>query len=195
MDTLQICDSNFDRKGLICPWQIAPLMDNLLRPLVHNPRKLFAPYVEEGMTVLDVGCGAGFASLGLAELVGSGGSVIAADLQPQMLRIVRKRAMRAGLSDRIHIHLCEPNRIGVREGLDFAVAFFMVHEVPDAREFIEEIFTLLKEGGKFFLIEPKIHVKSRDFQQVVNEAQAVGFKLAGRPGVRFGYTALLMKSE
>ena len=76
---------------LVCPWQFAPLMDNFLRPLVHNPRRLFKPYVREGMTVLDVGCGAGFASLGLAELVGEEGLVISADLQPKMLEMVKKR--------------------------------------------------------------------------------------------------------
>jgi len=189
-----VYDSPVEEKNLVCPWQLAPLIDNFLRPLVHNPRKIFAPYVGMGMTVLDVGCGAGFASLGLAELVGDGGLVIAADLQPKMLSIVKKRAIKAGLSDRIRIHLCDPDRIGVREDLDFAVAFFMVHEVPDARHFMGEIFSLLKKGGQFFLTEPKIHVSSRDFTQLMCEAQALGFEIAERPSVRFGQTVLLMKN-
>lgn len=195
MNIEPVCDSPIERKKLVCPWQLAPLLDNFLRPLVHNPRKIFAPYVGMGMTVLDVGCGAGFASLGLAELVGDEGLVIAADLQPEMLSIVKERAMKAGLSDRIRIHLCDPSRVGVQEELDFALAFFMVHEVPDARHLMEEIFALLKKGGQFFLTEPKIHVSSRDFQQLVREAQAVGFKIAERPSVRFGQTVLLMKIE
>jgi len=189
-----VCDSPTEEKKLVCPWQLAPLLDNFLRPLVHNPRMIFAPYVDKGMTVLDVGCGAGFASLGLAELVGDGGLVIAADLQPKMLSIVKKRAIKAGLSDRIRIHLCDPDRIGVREELDFALAFFMVHEVPDVRAFLEEIFALLKRGGKFFLTEPKIHVSSLDFHQLVCQAQALGFDIAERPGVRFGQTVLLIKN-
>ena len=195
MNVESISDSLAEKKKFVCPWQLAPLIDNCLRPLVHNPLKIFAPYVGRGMTVLDVGCGAGFASLGLAELVGEEGLVIAADLQSKMLSTVKERAVRAGLSDRIRIHLCDANRIGVREELDFVVAFFMVHEVPDVRTFIEEIFKLLKKDGRFFLTEPKIHVSSHDFEQLVWEAQAVGFKVVERPSVRFGQTVLLLKSE
>lgn len=80
MNSKQVARSPAIEEKLICPWQIVPLMDNFLRPLIHNPRKLFGPYVRIGMTVLDVGCGAGFASLGLADLVGEEGLVISSDL-------------------------------------------------------------------------------------------------------------------
>ncbi|HEY32011.1 MAG TPA: class I SAM-dependent methyltransferase [Dehalococcoidia bacterium] len=190
-----IDSSIIERKKLVCPWQLAPIIDNRLRPLVHNPQKIFAPYVETGMTVLDVGCGAGFTSLGLAKLVGEEGLVIAADLQPKMLSIVKERAVRAGLSNRIRIHLCSPERIGLQEEVDFAVAFFMVHEVPDVRTFLEEIYELLKNGGQFFVTEPIIHVGLRAFRQLMREARDVGFEITGRPSVRFGRTVLLVKLE
>ena len=195
MNSKHIDDSHISEKKLVCPWQIVYLFDNFLRPLVHNPQKLFEPYVRAGMTVLDVGCGRGFTSLGLARLVGEEGLVIVADLQPQMLDMVKERAARVGLSNRIRIHCCEASRIGVQEELDFVVAFFMVHEVPDAWTFFEEIFTLLKPGGRFFLTEPKVHVSSRDFEQLVQKAQAVGFEIAEKPSVRLGRTVLLVKSE
>jgi ubiquinone/menaquinone biosynthesis C-methylase UbiE len=195
MNIAYICNSLIEKKKLVCPWQLAPIIDNRLRSLVHNPQKIFAPYVARGMTVLDVGCGAGFASLGLARLVGEEGLVIAADLQSKMLRMVKERAMRAGLSDRIRIHLCGRDRIGVREELDFAVAFFMVHEVPDVQAFLAEICTLLKPGGRFFITEPKIHVGLRAFHQIMGKAQVVGFEIAERPSVRFGRTVLLVKSK
>jgi ubiquinone/menaquinone biosynthesis C-methylase UbiE len=194
MNIEHVCNSLIEKKKIVCPWQLAPVIDNRLRPFVHNPQKIFAPYVAKGMTVLDVGCGAGFASLGLAKLVGEEGLVIAADLQSKMLCMVKERAMRAGLSDRIRIHLCTPNRIGVREELDFVVAFFMVHEVPDVRAFLEEIYALLKTGGRFFITEPKIHVGLKAFQQILRKAQVIGFEIAERPSVIFGRTVLLVKS-
>ena len=195
MNIEQIYSPLIIKKKLVCPWQLAPIIDNRLRPLVHNPEKIFAPYVTRGMTVLDVGCGAGFTSLGLARLVGEEGLVIAADLQSKMLRMVKERAIRAGLSNRIRVHLCRRDRIGVREELDFAVALFMVHEVPDVQTFLKEICTLLKSDGRFFITEPKIHVGYLAFHQIMREAQVFGFEIAERPSVRFGRTVLLLKSK
>jgi ubiquinone/menaquinone biosynthesis C-methylase UbiE len=193
MNTERLTCSPCPGEKLICPWQIVPIMDNFLRPLIHNPQRLFGPYVRTGMTVLDVGCGAGFASMGLAELIGEEGLVISADLQPEMLAMVRKRAIKAGLDHRIHTHVCESNRIGIETQLDFALAFFMLHEVPDARVFLNEVYNLLKTGGLVFLAEPKVHVRRRRFEQVVREAESVGFTVLKRPAVRFGRAVLLAK--
>jgi 2-polyprenyl-3-methyl-5-hydroxy-6-metoxy-1,4-benzoquinol methylase len=73
--------------------------------------------------------------------------------------------------------------------------FFMIHEVPDMRAFLEEIFTLLKAGGRFFITEPRIHVGLKAFQLILREAQVVGFEIAERPSVRFGQTVLLVRSK
>ena len=195
MNVEKVYTSLAERRKLVCPWQLAPIIDNHLRPLINNPQKLFAPYVTEGMTVLDVGCGAGFTSLGLARLVGEEGKVIAADLQPRMLDMVKRRAMKEGLADRIHIHLCDRDRIGLQEKVDFAVAFFMVHEVPNVKSFLEEVYSLLKPGGQFFVTEPKIHVGLLAFQQIIQQSQIIGFQILDRPGVVFGRTALLEKCD
>ena len=77
--------------------------------------------------------------------------------------------------------------------MDFAVAFFMIHEVPDAHAFLEEVYTLLKNGGRLFLTEPIIHASRRKFEQVVEEAQSIGFIVSKRPSVRFGRAVLLLK--
>jgi ubiquinone/menaquinone biosynthesis C-methylase UbiE len=195
MNFNKIGSSLFIEEKLVCPWQLAPVFDNFLRPLIHNPRKLFRPYVSAGMTVLDIGCGAGFASLGLADLVGEEGLVISADLQPEMLAIVEKRAARAGMRNRIKTHRCQSGSIGIEEELDFAVAFFMVHEVPDSHAFLQELYTLLRQGGRLFLTEPIVHVSRRNFENFIKQAQSIGFTISERPSVRFGRTVLLIKNE
>ena len=195
MNAEKVYNSLADRRKIVCPWQLAPIIDNRLRPLIHNPQKLFEPYVNKGMTVLDVGCGAGFTSLGLARLVGEEGKVVAADLQPRMLDMVAERAVKEGMSDRVHIHLCSRDKIGLLEEVDFVVAFFMVHEVPNVKSFLEEIHSLLKPGGQFFVTEPKIHVGLLAFQQIIQKSQAIGFSILDTPNVIFGRTAVLAKRE
>lgn len=79
----------------VCPWWGGYFIDNPLR-LLHNAEKILGPYVKPGMTVMDVGCGMGFFSIAMAQMVGDQGRVIAADLQEKMLDVLRRRAEKAG---------------------------------------------------------------------------------------------------
>jgi ubiquinone/menaquinone biosynthesis C-methylase UbiE len=166
-----------------CPWWLLFTFDNPLRRLVHDPLKILSPYVKTGDIVLDVGCGMGYFSLGLAELVGEKGKVIAADLQPQMLAGLSKRAKAAGLESRIQPQLSGPEGIGVSEPVDFALAFWMVHEVRRRREFLQEVYGLVKPGGKFLVVEPVIHVSGADFEQTITISREIGFKATVKPRV------------
>ena len=123
----------------VCPWWGGYFIDNPLRRLFHNPEKIVGPYVQPGMTVMDVGCGMGFCSLAMAKIVGNSGLVIAVDLQQKMLDVLRQRAEKAGVADRIQLHKCEQDRLGADAQADFALAFMTVHEVPDQRRLLGEI--------------------------------------------------------
>lgn len=182
-----------DGHAIVCPWWLVKSFDNVFRRFFHDPRKLFGPYVGQGMTALDVGCGGGFASLGLARLVGESGRVIAADLQPEMLDIVSRRALRAGLSNRVRTHLCAPDRIGVGGPVDFAVAFWMLHEVPDGAAFCTEIAAALAPGGHFFVAEPLFHTTRRYFLNVIEHATEAGLVVFEYPRVALSRAAVFTK--
>jgi SAM-dependent methyltransferase len=147
------------------------------------------------MTAVDVGCGGGFATLGLARLVGGGGKVIAADLQPEMLGIVEERAQRDGLSDRIRTHRCAPDRVGVKEPVDFDLAFWMLHEVPDGAAFCAEISGMLAPGGRFFVAEPLFHTTRRDFLNVIEHAAAAGLAVFAHPRVALSRAVVFIKED
>ncbi len=179
--------------GHTCPWWFIYIFDNPLRKLFQNPHKMLSPYVKAGDTVLDVGCGMGYFTLSLARLVGAEGKVIAADLQEEMLAGLRRRAQRQGLLERIGFQLSEPDQIGVTEPIDFALAFWMVHEVKRPDLFFGEICAYLREGGTCLVAEPLIHVSESGFESSISVAEAAGFDLAGRPKISLSRAALLLK--
>jgi 2-polyprenyl-3-methyl-5-hydroxy-6-metoxy-1,4-benzoquinol methylase len=145
------------------------------------------------MTVLDVGCGAGFNCLGLARL-GGGGEVIAADVQPGLLDVLEARARKAGMSGRIGTHLCEATDIGVRQPVDFVNAFWMVHETPDDEEFFRQVGSCLRPGGHLFVAEPWFHISSEKFQRLIETAEGLGFEMVARPRVWFSRAVVLRRN-
>ena len=177
----------------VCPWWMVYTFDNPLRRLIHDPKKMFGPYVESGMTALDIGCGRGFNSIGLARIVGEQGKVISVDIQQQMLNMLEKRAAKAGLGGRIQLHLCESETLGVQDEVDFVNAFWMVHEVPDASSLLSQIHLILKPGGKLLVAEPKMHVSPADFEKMIETAAELGLLECGRPKITFSLTAVFRK--
>jgi ubiquinone/menaquinone biosynthesis C-methylase UbiE len=118
-----------DRGTRVCPVEKADSLDTRFRRWLQNPKRILKPYVKEGMTVLDFGCGPGFFSVGLAQMVGKAGRVIAADLQEGMLQKLSDKIKETELEDRIRLHKCEEDKIGISENVDFVLAFYIVHEV------------------------------------------------------------------
>ncbi len=176
----------------VCPWWLAYTFDNPVRKLFHQPPKILGPFIEKGMRVMDVGCGMGFFSIGMAKMVGDEGSVYSVDLQQKMLDITKKRAKRAGLDARILPHRCGPDKLGIEVQVDFILAFWMVHEVKDKKSFFSELRSNLVPGGKILIAEPKMHVFPEAFQNTLETAQSTGLRLCGQPVIRFSLTALLV---
>ena len=175
----------------VCPWRHAYLFDNFLRLLVHSPKKLFGPHVRPGMTVLDIGCGMGWSAIAMAKMVGPDGRVIAADLQPEMLAVLMRRAAKAGVAERVRPVQCGPASLGVADQVDFANAFYVVHEVPDAGALFREVRGLLKGSGSFLVVEPKGHVDAPAMAATIGLAEAAGFRVRSRPQALFSHSALL----
>ena len=168
----------------ICPVAHAHWLNNPLRRLLHKPEKIFGGLVSEGQTAIDLGCGPGYFSLRLAKMVGDSGRVIAVDIQPEMLEMVKRNAARQGLQERIETHVSGSDSLGLTEKADFVLAFWMVHEVPDQGAFLRQVVQLLKPGAKFLLVEPIFHVNAAKFKKTLDIAQAAGLKPIGEMKVR-----------
>jgi ubiquinone/menaquinone biosynthesis C-methylase UbiE len=177
----------------VCPVERAGGLDNRIRRRLQNPRKILGPYIEEGMTVLDVGCGPGFFSIDMAQMVGKSGRVIAADLQEGMLKKLRDKIQGTEIEERITLHKSEEDRIGVSEKVDFVLLFYVVHEVPNKEAFFGEVGKILKANGRVLMVEPPFHVSKKAFEDTIAQACAVGLTVVGRPKVLLSKAAVLKK--
>jgi 2-polyprenyl-3-methyl-5-hydroxy-6-metoxy-1,4-benzoquinol methylase len=182
--------------GHVCPWWLGYFLASPLRKLRQDPRKILAPYLEPGMTALDAGCGMGFFSFDMAGMVKPGGRVVCVDLQEKMIRTLLRRASKRGISKLIEARICSAESLGVEdlEGrIDFALAFAIVHETPDAASFLEQLHAALKPGGSLLLSEPRGHVSRKKFEETMAIAYRAGFERIASPKVRGGRTELLVR--
>jgi ubiquinone/menaquinone biosynthesis C-methylase UbiE len=180
----------------VCPVWIGWWLASPLRKLLQNPDKILKPYIKEGMVVLEPGSAMGFFSLPAAKLVGSTGKVICIDLQKAMLDGLEKRAVRAGLKERIETRQCPDNSLGIedlKQSIDFAFAIAVVHEVPDTMKFFQDISLVLKPKAKFLFAEPSGHVSQLKFTQSINLACEQEMRVLEQGKNQGGWTALLEK--
>jgi ubiquinone/menaquinone biosynthesis C-methylase UbiE len=167
----------------VCPAGHAGWLSTSLRRLIHNPETILRDLVHNGDTVVDLGCGPGFFTLPMARMVGEKGYVVAVDLQEEMLEKMRLRAERSGLLPRIRPQKCTNRSIGCAGPVDFVLAFYMAHEVPDVTRFMEEISGVLKEGGRLLLVEPKFHVTAAQYRKTVDIALGAGLRILLEPRI------------
>ncbi len=163
----------------VCPYWMGYFLINPFRKFRQNPEKILQPHIEAGMTVLEIGPGMGFFSLTLARLVGNNGKLICVDVQEKMLTALKKRAAKKDMEKQIETRLADRQSLNIgdlKDQIDCAVAFYVVHEVPDVPGLFKEIHTVLKPGAKLLIAEPKGHVSKKDFEAYVTLAVQTGFQ-------------------
>jgi ubiquinone/menaquinone biosynthesis C-methylase UbiE len=177
----------------VCPVEKAGGLDHSFRKLLQNPSKILKPYIKEDMTILDFGCGPGFFSIEMAKML-TNGKVIAADLQEGMLNIVKKKTQGTSLANKIQLHKTKSDSINLDTKVDFILAFYVVHEVPDPKLLFQEFKDLLKPDAQVLIIEPKFHVKKDDFADMIEILQDLDYKILDKPKVFFSRSILLQNN-
>jgi len=180
----------------VCPWWLGYLLASPVRRVLHDPAKILALYIHEGMTVLEPGPGMGFFTLELARRVGPSGRVVAVDVQAKMIGGLKRRLARKGLLERVDARVTPGDSMGLRDlagKVDFALAFAVVHEMPAMDPFFIEVAEALRPGASFLLVEPAGHVSAIEFEEEVRAAHHAGLSLSDRPSIRRSRAALFKK--
>jgi ubiquinone/menaquinone biosynthesis C-methylase UbiE len=108
--------------------------------------------IAPGLTVLDVGCGPGFAAMDLAAIVGVTGRVIAVDESAGFVDRLRAEAS-ARHAASIEAHVCDVQSLEslpiVPGTVDLAYARWVLCFVADPAAVVRGVARLLKPGGRF----------------------------------------------
>ena len=180
----------------VCPVWMGHLLSSPLRRLIENPFKILSPYIEEGMTVIDVGCAMGFFSLPMALMVGPSGKVFCIDIQEKMVSKLYRKAKKKNLSDRIEVRVAKENSLNtddLESVADFVLASAVAHEVSDRSSFFSQLFSMQKESGELLVLEPSFHVSQKDFSITMEAAKNAGYALCSGLELRRRRTALFKR--
>lgn len=182
-------------KQHVCPWWLGYSFILPIRKYQHDPQKILAPHVEQGMKVMDYGTAMGYFSIPLAQMVGEKGMVFCVDIQKKMLQHLEKRAIKYNVRKNIKTLLVGENYNPkeLANQLDFVLLFAVVHEVPDKEALFSNIYSMLKPGGKALFAEPKGHVSPEDFEKSSLIAQKAGFSVMDEKPMKKGLNVLLKK--
>ena len=109
--------------------------------------------LKAGMQVADVGAGTGYFSWRMSRLVGPQGRVFAADVQPEMIRLL-KRTMAERGANNVEPVQCAPDDVRLpAAALDLAILVDVYHELEFPFEVIASVVRALKPGGRLVLVE------------------------------------------
>ena len=145
---------------------------------------LAALELQPGETVADIGAGTGYFTFPMAGMVGEGGRVLAVDIQPEMLALIKQR-METDNQQNIEPILATETDPRLPSGaVDLVLLVDAYHEFSWPREMGEAMAKALKPGGTLVLVEyrgedPSVPIKrlhKMTQKQARKEMQAVGLE-------------------
>lgn len=151
--------------AIVMGHQAAGWLDRPEREKEEEPGKLVeALNLKAGDVVADVGAGSGYLTFRMAEKVGPTGKVLAVDIQPEMLDLIRQRMKARKITNVEPVMGSEKDPKLPEKGVDLIVMVDVYHEFEFPFEMTEAMVRALKPGGRLVFVEyrmedPKVWIK------------------------------------
>jgi SAM-dependent methyltransferase len=112
--------------------------------------------LREGMTIADIGAGTGYFEPWLSRAAGPSGTVLALDVEPDMVRYLNERVARE------HLENVRPGLVALHDpklqadSLDRVLVVDTWHHIPDREAYAATLRSALKPDGKVFIVDFKL---------------------------------------
>ncbi|MCB7128430.1 MAG: methyltransferase domain-containing protein, partial [Candidatus Brocadiales bacterium] len=109
--------------------------------------------INEGETVLDLGCGAGLDSLLAARRVGPEGRVIGIDMTPDMVRKASENGQKLGVEN-VEFRQGSAEQLSLgNTSVDIVLSNGVINLCPDKGRVVSEIYRVLRPGGRLYVAD------------------------------------------
>lgn len=160
--------------------------------MIQNPHRILRKYIHPGMTVLDLGCGPGFFTLEMAQLLKDEGKVFALDVQQGMLDILNEKLnQNPNMRKMVHVRCNTEKSLEIFEKVDFVVAFYCFHEIRCLDEVISQLKNICKSTTQILLSEQIAHVSKQMFQDFIRRMEIAGFEISDHPHIFLSRTVVM----
>jgi ubiquinone/menaquinone biosynthesis C-methylase UbiE len=137
-------------------YQGASWLERPERVKEEEPAKLIeALAVKPGMTVADVGAGSGYHCFLLSPLVGDKGTIIASDIQPEMLKLIEDKAKKKNVTNIKTVKGTNKDPKLPAGEVDLIIMVDVYHEFEFPFEMTEKLIEALKPEGRLVFVEFK----------------------------------------
>ncbi|MCX2978708.1 class I SAM-dependent methyltransferase [Candidatus Marimicrobium litorale] len=141
--------------------------------------------LRRGDIVADIGAGTGYFTLPMAAIVGPTGQVLAVDIQPEMLAIIKERAQAENVDNIVPVLASELDPMLPDNTVDVVLMVDAYHEFSYPREVMIRAVSALTENGRIILVEyraeddtvPIKRLHKMSIAQARREMSAVGLVL------------------
>jgi ubiquinone/menaquinone biosynthesis C-methylase UbiE len=179
------------------PAFIGRLLDTDYRRRLQPPGQIIrASGIAKGIEALEIGCGSGAYTTFIARAIGNEGKVYALDIQPEMLKQIKRKLDKAENRDIKNIEpvLASAYELPFSDNfLDLVYMVSVFQEIPDKNKTLMEIKRVLKPGGILsiseFFIDPDYPLRSTTIKQ----GKQAGFKQEFSSGNFWNYTIRFSK--
>ena len=176
--------------------EIAPVMGHLGAAWLERPEReaeekpsilIRELGLKAGDTVADIGAGTGYFSFRIAPLIGNG-RVLAVDVQPEMLEMIRSRIKTAGIANVEPVQGRPDNPSLPDASADLILMVDVYHEFSQPCEMLRAVARALKPGGRVALVEYRAEDPAVPIKPLHKMTQAQAIREMAAAGLRWQRT-------